>query len=157
MIALLPVMTLAQSESVKSFRNQYDNNPDVTSVLIKGPLFKFLASIAGNDDDPETQAFARIAKGIKSMEVLSIPFYTDLNREDISTLRNDLKNDQYEELLIVKDGKDLVNIMSQGKEDEIRNMVILVEDKENFTLLNINGKLSMKDLAYLSKNHNDYH
>jgi hypothetical protein len=47
--------------------------------------------------------------------------------------------------------------MSQGKEDEIRNMVILAEEKENFTLLSINGKLSMKDLAYLSKNHDDFH
>lgn len=158
LIALLPVVALAQSKSVIDFQSKFSSDPDVTTVLIKGPLFKFIASIAELDDnDPEMEAIGRIANGIKSMEVFSVPFYTDLNREDISTLRNELKKDGYEELLFVKEGKDLVNIMSQGKEDEIRNMVILAEEKENFTLLSINGKLSMKDLAYLSKNHDDFH
>ena len=157
MIALLPAVALAQSKSVIDFQSKFSNDPDVTTVLIKGPLFKFIASIADHNDDPEMEAIGRIANGIKSMEVFSVPFYTDLNREDISSLRNGLKKDGYEELLVVRDGKDHVNIMSQGKEDEIRNMVILAEEKENFTLLSINGKLSMKDLSYLSKHHDDFH
>lgn len=158
LIAFLPVAAMAQSKSVINFQDKYGNHPDVTTVMIKGPLFKFIASLADFDDDPDTQAVGRIADGITSMEVFSVPFYeTDLEREEVTSLRDALLKDGYEEFLRVKEGKDLVNVMSQGKEDEIRNMVILSEEKDNFTLLSINGKLSMKDLSYLSKHHKDFH
>jgi hypothetical protein len=157
-IALLPFMVLAQSKAVVDFQDKYSNHEDVTHVTIKGPLFSFLASLADYDDDPEAQAFARVADGIKSMDILQVPFYeTDLNREEITSLRKSLQKDNYEELIMVKEGRELVNILAQGGEDEIRNMLILVEKKDEFTLLSINGKLSMKDISYLSKHHNNFH
>ena len=58
---------------------------------------------------------------------------------------------------MVKEGKELVNVLAQGAADEVRNMLILVEEKEDFTLISINGTLSMKDLSYFSKHHTNFH
>ena len=158
MLATLPFMAMAQSKSVANFQDKYVDNKDVTTVLIKGPLFKFIANFADYDDDPDSQAIGRIADGINSMEILQVPYYeTGLNKQEVTNLRQGLDKDGYEELLMVRDDGEHINVLSQGKEDEIRNMLILVEEKDNFTLLNINGKLSMKDLSYLSKHHNNYH
>ena len=161
-IAMLPFLAMAQSKSVSAFQDKYSDHDDVTYVTIKGSLFNLIGSIAEYDDDEDPdedlQAFGRIADGINSMEVLRVPFYdTDLNREEIASFRNSLTKEDYEEFLMVKEGKELVNVMAQGAADEIRNMLILVEEKEDFTLICINGKLSMKDLSYLSKHHDNFH
>jgi hypothetical protein len=159
-IAMLPFLAMAQSKSVTSFQDKYSSHDDVTYVTVKGSLFNLIASIAEYDDDADedTQAMARIASGIKSMEVLQVPFYdTDLNREEVATFRNALAKEDYEEFLMVKEGKELINVMAQGASDEIRNMLVLVEEKEEFTLISINGTLSMKDLSYLSKHHQNFH
>lgn len=159
-IAMLPIIAMAQSKSVTAFQDKYSDHEDVTYVAVKGSLFNLIASIADYDEDPDEdmEAMSRIAKGIKSMEVLRVPYYeTDLNREEVATLRNSLKKDNYEDFLTVKEGKELINVMAQGTEDEIRNMIVLVEEKDDFTLISINGTLSMKDLSYLSKHHNNFH
>jgi hypothetical protein len=162
MIALMPFLAMAQSKSVVSFQDKYDGHEDATYVTIKGSLFNLIASVADYDDkddpDEDLQAFGRIADGIKSMEVLKVPFYeTDLNREEVAVLRKSLIKEGYEEFLMVREGKELVNVLAQGAEDEIRNMLVLVEEKDDFTLISINGTLSMKDLSYLSKNHSNFH
>jgi hypothetical protein len=161
-IALLPFLVMAQSKSVSAFQDKYSDHDDATYVTIKGSLFNLIASVADYDDDEnpdeDLQAFGRIADGINSMEVLSVPFYeTNLNREEVGSLRKALIKEGYEEFLMVKEGKELVNVLAQGAEDEIRNMLVLVEEKENFTLISINGTLSMKDLSYFSKHHANFH
>jgi hypothetical protein len=162
LIAFLPIMGMAQSKSVSTFQDKYSDHEDVTYVTIKGSLFNLLGTIADYDDDEnpdeDLQAFGRIADGINSMEVLKVPYYeTNLKREEVASLRSSLTKEDYEEFLMVKEGKELVNVMAQGTENEIRNMLVLVENKEDFTIISINGKISMKDLSYLSKHHGDFH
>jgi len=162
LIAIMPLLGMAQSKSVSNFQEKYSDHDDVTYVTIKGSLFNLLGTIAEFDDDEDPdedlQAFGRIASGITSMEVLHIPLYeTKLNREEIASFRNSLSKEKYEEFITVKEGRELVNVMAQGAEDEIRNMLVLVEERDDFTLISINGKLSMRDLSYLSKNHKRFH
>lgn len=161
-LALLPFMVQAQSKSVTSFMDKYSDHDDVTYVVIKGSLFNLISSIAEYDDgdepDEDLQALGRMADGIKSMTILKVPYFeTDLNRDEVKSLRANLQKENFEEFVSVKEGKELVNILAQGEEDEIRNMLVMVEEKEEFTLISINGKLSMKDLSYLSKNHDNFH
>jgi Domain of unknown function (DUF4252) len=159
-LAVLPFLAMAQSKSVSSFQDKYSDHDDVTYVTIKGSLFNLIASIAEYDDDPDEdlKALANIANDIKSMQVLKVPYYdTDLSRAEVSSLRKSLEKENYEEFLMVKEGKELINVMAQGAEDEIRNMLVLVDEKESFTVISIDGKLSMKDLSYLSKHHRNFH
>jgi hypothetical protein len=159
-IAMLPFLAMAQSKTISSFQDKYSDHDDATYVTIKGSLFNLVASIAEYDEDPDEdmQAFGRIADGINSMEVLKVPFYdTNLNREEVKSLRSALAKEGYEEFLMVKEGKELINVMAQGAADEIRNMLVLVEEKEEFTLISIDGKLSMKDLSYFTKHHTSFH
>ena len=154
----LPIAMMAQSESVEKFQDKYSEDRDATFVSIRGSLFNFIASIADFDDDPETQAIGRIADGIKSMQVLQVPYFeSDLSRTEVVALRSALAKEKYEELMSVKEGREYVNILAQGSASEIRNMLILVDNKDEFTLINIEGKLSMEDLSYLSKNHRNWH
>lgn len=154
----LPLTIMAQSNVVVDFQDKYSDDRDATFVSIKGSLFNFVASIADIDDDPEAQALGRIAEGIRSMQVLQVPYFeSDLSRADIENLKRALNKEDYEELMSVKDGKEYVHILAQGSANEIRNMLILVDDKNDFTMISIDGKLSMEDLTYLSKTHGSWH
>jgi len=159
-MVILPFVGMAQSKIVNNFQEKYSNHNDATFVTVKGSLFNLIASIAeyAGEEDEEMKTFARIADGIKSMQVLKVPYYdTNLNREEVASFRKSLTKEDYEEFISVKEGKELINVLAQGATDEIRNMLVLIEEKQHFTLLSINGRLSMKDLSYLSKNHSKFH
>lgn len=143
--------------SVEKFQDKYKNDRDATSVTVTGGLFKLLGNIAEYGEDADSEAVARIAKGIKSLQILSIPMFdSGLDMDEIKKLRSDLTKEKYEELMNIKEGRETVNVLAQGSDDEVRNMVILVQEKDEFALINIDGMLSMKDLAYLAKHHDDW-
>ncbi len=148
-------MAAAQSKSVEAFRDKYQDDRDAKVVTMNGSMFELLSSIAENMDESEdSEAISRIAKGIKSMQVLAIPvFRSGLQPEEIDKLHSDLKKEKYEELMQVRDKDQKIYFMAQGDENELRNMVVLVREDEEFIMFNIDGTLNMKDLAYIVDNH----
>ena len=148
---------LAQSKSVEAFRAKYQDDRDAKVVTMNGSMFELVSTIADNmEENEESEAIARIAKGIKSMQVLAIPlFRSGLEPAEIEKLHKDLMGEKYEELMQVRDGDQRVFFMAQGDENELRNMVVLVREDEEFILFNIDGTLNMKDLAYIVDNHDD--
>ena len=162
LLAVLPLMVSAQSKSVSAFIDKYIDHDDVTYVQVKGSMFNLISSIAeydnGEEPDEDLQALGRIAGGIKSMTVLQVPYYdTDLSKEEVASLRSSLSKEKYEEFVRVKEGKELVTVMAQGSGKEVTNGLILVEEKDELTLISFNGTILAKDLNYLSKHHDDWH
>lgn len=157
-ILIVPMMVMAQNKAVTDFQNKYKNDRDASYIEISGSLFKFISSISdsnGDELDPDLQAIANIADGLESMKILKIDKYSsDITQAEIDALRNSLKKDSYESLMTMREGKKNINFMAQGKENELRNMLIIVDDKDEFILINIDGVLTSQDLAYLSKNFN---
>jgi|GEM_PF-1783242 len=155
---VLPMVLIAQSSAIKNFQSKYKDNDDATYVTITGPFFKFLSSITDYDADPDALALGRVVEGIKSMKIVQVPYYeTDLKREEVDQLLNSIQKDNYEELINVRDGRDKVSIMAQGEDSKLRNILIFIDNKNEFTLMNIDGTLSMEDIAYLSKHHKNFH
>ena len=156
-LALVSSIAFSQSKSVDSFKNKYKDDRDATVVTLQGNIFKLIGSIAEYSDDEDAQALAKVADGINSMQILSLPKYeTGLEAEEIKNLKSNIKKESYEELMNMREGRETVVIYSQGSEDEVRNMLILVEEKNEFVLINIDGVLKMKDLAYIASHHDKW-
>ena len=114
-IALLPAVVMGQSKTLDSFIDKYIDHEEVTYVQIKGSLFNLISSIAeydnGEEPDEDLQAIGRIADGIESMVVLSVPYYdTNISKEEVTSLKSGLAKEKYEEFIKVKDGKELVSV-----------------------------------------------
>lgn len=157
--AIVSVSTaLGQSKTIEKFHQKYKDDRDAKVVSLSGGLFELLSNIASWDEsDEEAQAVSRIADNIKSMQILSIPMYkTGFNVSDIDKMRDDLSKENYEELMTARDGSDKVYFLTQGDNDTVKNMLVLIQEKEDFAVLNINGSLEMKDLSYLVKHHKDW-
>ncbi len=160
-----PLFLQAQNKAVHQFQEKYKNDRDASYVEITGSLFKFISEVADNvntgDDtetDQEMEALASVANGITSLKILSIPKYeSGLKAQEITDLKSSLEKDKYEVLMSVKEGGKYIYFMAQGDENELRNMLVLIDEKDEFTLLNIDGTLTTKDLSYLTKNHRNWH
>jgi len=159
-IILLFAATAAysQSKSVAEFQSKYQDDRDATVVKVNGNMFNIFANIAdaAEEDDEEAQAMANLARGIKSLKILSVPVYkSGLEPGEITSLRDNLIREKYDELMQVRDGQDHVYFLAQGDDDEVRNMYVLIQEKDDFTLLEIEGTLRMQDLARLARHHSD--
>ena len=156
--ALISSGLFAQSKSIKKFQEKYQNDRDATTVTIDGKLLDLAGSIAAfAEDDEEAQAFARIAQNIEFLNILSVPLYgSGLSHEEIADLRKQLKRESYDDLMQVRDGSQKINFLADAGEDKLRNMVVLIEDKDEFVMMSINGILNMKDLSTLVKDRNHW-
>ncbi len=157
-VVFISSIVMAQSKAVEDFHSKYKDDRDASVVSLNGSMFELFASIAELADDEDAQAMARIAKGINSMEILAIPMdKAGISTSEIDKLRSDIKSEDYEELMTMRDGRERVYIMAKTKDSKIDNMLVLVNgDEDEFVLMNLNGVLEMKDLAYLAEHHDKW-
>lgn len=149
LIAITSLIATAQT-SVMEFREKYKDERDATSVTIKGNLFNLLGDIAELSDDEEAEAAARVFKGINSMQLLSLSLYdAGISKAEIAELKSDLRKEKYEEFVNVRDGKETVEVYALGSKDNIANLVIFIQERDEFSVINIDGQLSFKDIAYI--------
>lgn len=159
-ILMLPLGAFAQSNAIEKFRNKYQQDRDATSVTISGSLFQLISQIAELSDeyDEDIEALTKLTAKVKSMHILSIPMhYTGLNQEEIKSLKNDLLAEKYEELISIKDDNKTMNFYATGSETQLKNMLVLIDEVNNFTILNVDGDLDLKELSKLAKNYHNFH
>ena len=146
--------TMAQSKTVQKFHDKYRGIEDAKVVSLNHGIFELFASIASFDeDDEDAKVISRIADNITSMDLLAIPLYkSGFDKNDIVEMRSALEKENYEEMMSVRDGSDHVYFLTQGSKNEVKNMLVLISGDDEFMVMNINGTLNMKDLAYLAKN-----
>ncbi|MBL3658009.1 DUF4252 domain-containing protein [Fulvivirga sediminis] len=156
-VILTAGISFGQSKTIQKFHEKYKDDRDATVVTFTGGLFKLLATVASLDEqDEDSQVISRIADNISSLELVSIPMYkSGFKSEDIAKMRSELKKEKYEEMMTLRDGSDHIYFMTQGSDSEIKNMLILISEESDFMVMNVNGELDLKDLAYLAKKRNN--
>ncbi len=159
LIILATGFGFSQSKTVKEFHDKYRDDRDAKVVRLNGSLFKLIAQIASYDeDDEDAQAVSRIGEGIESMDIVAVPLFdSGLTPAEFDRMKNELKDEKYEELMEMRDGREKVSVLTQGNKNQVKNMVILVREDESIVVMNVNGTLDMKDVAYLAKNNKKWH
>ena len=108
----------AQSKTIENFHSKYHEDRDAKVVSLSGNLFQLIGSMASFDEESEdAKTIARIADGIKSLDILAIPMHkSGFGAKDVEQMRADLKKEKYEELMTVRDGSDNVYFLTQGND-----------------------------------------
>ena len=143
---LFPVLILyslsiaGQSKSIDKFRKEYkeDNNVFVYSSTLK---------MLDTDENPE---FADLVKDIEEIRVLN---YTIANQrftaDEIKDLKNDLKDEQYKELLILTEQGNKVFLYGKEEKEKTVGFVALVENTETFMIIDVTGGLDFNKFMQL--------
>lgn len=148
-IALAPIVTFGQS-----LFDKYEDMEGVTSVVINQKMFKMLAGININLEDPEDQAFLDMAKKITGLKVFTTG--NEKTSADINaSVTQYLGTANLEELMRIKDGNQTVKFyVKQGKdENHVKELLMLVNGLKEISKdqnITINGKNREMETVVLS-------
>ncbi|MFH0760863.1 MAG: DUF4252 domain-containing protein [Bacteroidota bacterium] len=147
LIALFPVLAIAQNSAVDKIFKKYENRDGFTVVTISKGLLKMAADI-----DQEDQESTEFLSRINSIKILATEDESDVNLYD--EVLSSLDKSDYEELMTVKSNDEDVLMLAKKDGDVIEELILLVGGKEDNALVYISGRMSMKDMAKISKSVN---
>lgn len=159
LLTTITTISFGQSKTIATFREAYKNDRDAKVIALDGDLFKLIGNIVSiEESDENVKTIARIADGIQSLEMLIIPmFKSGFDNDALKEMRNQLKKENYAELMTVKEGSDEIYFLAEeSASSKVKNMLVLIRENEEFMVLDIMGSLDMKDLAYLARNHSNW-
>lgn len=136
-LAMIPLFTMAQQKNIEAFYEKYAELDNVSDVNIEGAFLKLTVS---NDNNNE------IVNKISRIRVMLMDEQNHVDYNDVQKLRKGILRDGFEDLIHVKDGSAKIDIMIREKGELITNILLVVNDTDNFVLFSIEGLFRLKDL-----------
>jgi hypothetical protein len=137
-----------QGSPVEDLFDKYSEREGFTVVSISGKMFSMFS-----DKDDQKQDGDKVISSLKSIRILSVEDST-LN-ESINfykELEKKLDYSLYEELMVVKEGKNTTKFLTIQKGDIIKELLVITGGPSGNSLISIKGDLNLKSLSELSKN-----
>lgn len=143
-------IAFSQADALTMFFEKYEGKSGFTSVNVSEKLFALAASAT-----PVDQADVKeLVEGIKGVKVLAFE-NSEGNIKSIelfSEAQKLLPSGKYEELMTVNsDGEQVIMLGKTTSDSVIEEMILLVQDEEEFVLVWINGIIDMKNISKLSE------
>lgn len=131
----------AQSPSINYFYNSYRGVEGATNISVGSFLIRIASSFV---EDDQTRALIRKAKRVR---LVAIENEDILRQKDLNRLIQGVRNESFEELMTVIEDGSQVRVF--GKEDDkwIRNLLLLVDEEDEFVMVGIKCKMTYDDLA----------
>ena len=143
-----PAFLIAQNSAIDKLFSKYSGKEGVTTVNISPELFQVIKAMDVEDID---MGEAEIPfEKISSVKILTIEdedqwegvnFYTEI--------KNDLDVDDFEEVITVNDGGEMVRIWVKLAKSDLSEFLLIVGGDDN-VLVYITGNFNMNDLEELA-------
>ncbi|RLD25699.1 MAG: DUF4252 domain-containing protein [Bacteroidetes bacterium] len=142
--------------SAQGMFDSYEDENDVTSVVVTKNMFKLLSKIEIESDDPEVQAYMEMVNNLDNIKV----FVTE-NESIGARMKADVQkyvssSKGLEELMRVKDdGKTVKFYSRQGKDENHVSELLMFLDgemdgKEGTVIMSITGNIDLKQISKLT-------
>jgi len=123
--------------------NKYADMDNVTSIYISKAMFQMMPVINNAGID-----LMDLKGKIESLQLLT----TD-NKDRKAQMKKDfseLVTSQLQELMRVKDDKSNVRFYSNTQGDQIKELLMLVDDDDSFTAIQLVGNFTLKDIQKIA-------
>ncbi len=130
----------AQNNYIESFYEQYSKDERVTNVTIKGWLLDIATNISTDESSKE------VLSKITQLRILLMEDGNPVTKKELNKLKKGIKKDDFEELMQIRDGGSHVDFYIREEDDQITNVLMLVNDNDEFVLLSLEGLLKLEDL-----------
>lgn len=144
LIFLTTLTNAAQAQRcINRFIDKFYEKEDVSTIELGGTLLS-MASNMGDDDDA-----AKILASVYRLQVMIMEEKNYVTNSDLNQLKRDVQNNGFDELMMVRSGKERVNFFIKEKKGTITNVLVVISSEDGFVLLHIKGKLKFEDLRKL--------
>jgi hypothetical protein len=132
----------AQSKSINQFRSDFKEN---TNMFFYSSTLKML----NTDSNPD---LAKILNGIEEIRVLNYDKAAQkFNNNDIANLKNALKEEAYNALMMINEKGNAINLYSREKHGKTVGFVAVVENRTNLVLIDLIGAIDVKKFMELKQ------
>jgi hypothetical protein len=143
----LTAIMYGQNSPVDELFNKYSERDGFTVVTISGKMFSMFS-----DKESSASEGEKVIRNLKSIRILtvsdstlneSINFYRELEKQ--------LDFSKYEELMVVKEGRDITKFLTIQKGDIITELLVISGGPKGNSIISIKGDMDLKSLSNLSK------
>ncbi len=125
----LSALSTAQEESFNDFKREFNRRDGIHSISVPGFLVRLAGSIAINENAAlDKEAVRPLIRNLGSVSIIYTEDHMSLSQNDILDFKSSLLNEGFEPLLEVRDNNDHVEILSWGKKDIIKRLMIIIND-----------------------------
>ncbi len=135
---------MGTAQNSKALFDKYTDMDDVTSVYVSKAMFKMMPAF-----ETAGLSLVNMAGKIESLQVISTQ-RSDLApkmREDFSKLIGK----GHEELMRVRDGKTKATFYANMNGDLVKDLIMLADTDEGFTIIQLLGNFTLKDIQEITK------
>jgi hypothetical protein len=138
---------MAQNAAISKFINRYDGRDGYTIVYITSKMFSMLADIPDEEDEESMMNTIKKLTGVSILSTEDNPEAPGLFKEAYSLL----PRNQFEDLMVVKEGDEETKFMVHQEGDVISELVMISGGEDTFTLISLTGDLRLKDISRISR------
>lgn len=146
-LLILSITAYGQSNAVEQMFEKYADKEGFTLVSISSKMFSLLSNLNSGNEKADN-----IINNLSSIKILSVSdSILNKNLNFYSELYKKLDPKAYEELMIVKEGKDITRFLVKYKGDRIAELLVISGGPGGNSIISITGNLSIKNISDLSK------
>ena len=143
LVIIAAVMLMSMTGFSQSVFDKFEDLEGVTSVILNQKMFKMLATMGVDIDDPEAKEYVEMAKNITGFKVFTTGDES-ISADMKATVTKYLKSSALEELMRIKDGDQTVKFyVKEGKdENHVKEFLMFVSGLKEMTNgeIKINGE-----------------
>ncbi len=144
-VCFTPLSIFAQADAISKYFDQYMEDENFTVVYITPKMFQMIAKL--DLKDPSAKDVMDVLKDLRGLRILQTekegPKYY---KEAISKFNVQ----EYELLMTVRDKDENVRFWTKEKDGIISELLMLVGDKNEFTLISFIGNINLSKISKLA-------
>jgi Domain of unknown function (DUF4252) len=147
LILMTPLSILAQSDAITKYFDKYLEDENFTVVYITPKMFQLISKL--NLKDPEAQEIKNILQDLRGLRVLQ----TEHNAVQMyKEVINQFKPTEYDLLMTVRSKDDNVRFWTKESNGIINELLMIVGDRDEFTMISFIGNIDLNKISKLSEN-----
>lgn len=137
--------------------DSFENEKDVTSVVVTKNMFKLLSKMDLNSKDPEAQAYLNMVDNLDNIKIFTTENPTVAQRMDAAVEKYVSTSKNLGELMRVRDeGKNIRFYSKEGKTDNFVSELLMhlegtVDGKPTTIIMSITGNIDLKQISKLTE------
>ncbi len=148
LLLLLPLFANAQTVSINEFYRKYKHaDAEKVAVSLPGWVVKLGIGIAKSQvEDQEDKDVLNALRKVGKIRVLTFEDANPVLDKDLDRLMKGVRRERFEDLIMVREQATKVHIMMRERREKIKNLLILVNEEDTFTMLSLKTKVKYDEI-----------
>ncbi len=154
LIAFIIAPLLVSAQNAFDF---FENEKDVTSVIVTKNMFKLLSKMDLDSKDPEAQEYLKLVENLENIKIYTTENAIVAGKMDAAVVKYVAGTKDLSELMRVKDdGKNIKFYSKEGKTENfvselLMHMEGMVDGKKMTVIMSITGNIDLKKISKLTE------